>query len=484
VTCRLAPPGVPLPLGFSVSLDPQARWVGDSAVIGGAPPRLLRLTTQGMRAWTELSTGPIDSRAAGRLGRRLTDAGLAHPRPPVRAADSAITVVIPVRDRPGLLARCLEGLGPSHPVVVVDDGSRDPHSVASVCAEFGATIVRRERSGGPAAARNSGLAAVTTELVAFVDSDTIPDRHTIEGLAAHLADPLVAVAAPRIVGVAAATSAERYGRAASCLDLGPVPARVVPGGRVSYVPSTALVARRSVLLATGADGNVFDPSLRYGEDVDLVWRLHDAGWRIRYDPNLVVRHHEPSTWPALWRRRVRYGSSAASLARRHPAYVASLVVDPRAAVAVSAMVGAPPVLAAVGTGVLLGVSVESLRRSGVPFVSAARFVIPGSACAWLGLGRFATQFLAPLVAAAVAVPVGESAARRRVRFAAAGLLFGPALAAWLRHRDDLDPVRFVLGRLSDDIAYGAGVYAGCARERTLLPLRMVARIVPIRKEPC
>jgi len=53
--------------------------------------------------------------------------------------------------------------------------------------------------------------------------------------------------------------------------------------------------------------------LRYGEDVDLVWRLHDAGWQVRYDPRTCVEHAEPERWLPWLLRRHAYGTSAAPL---------------------------------------------------------------------------------------------------------------------------------------------------------------------------
>ena len=61
----------------------------------------------------------------------------------------------------------------------------------------------------------------------------------------------------------------------------------------------------------------FDPALRYGEDVDLIWRLAADGRVIRYDPSIVVRHRPRPGWRAWFRQRIAYGSSAASLAERH-----------------------------------------------------------------------------------------------------------------------------------------------------------------------
>ena len=76
------PGPAPLPAGFSVVFDPQTQFVGTDVLFGGSPPRLLRLNPAGQRALDELRRGPVCSPAAGKLARRLTDTGLAHPRPP------------------------------------------------------------------------------------------------------------------------------------------------------------------------------------------------------------------------------------------------------------------------------------------------------------------------------------------------------------------------------------------------------------------
>ena len=270
----------PLPAGFGVAFDSGTKQLAEDILFGGAPARVLRLSRTGRAALAELWAGPVRSGAAGRLARKLTDTGLAHPRPPAPAARPDVTVLIPVRDRAVLLDRCLSALGDSYPVLVVDDGSEDPGAVADVAAAHGAALVRRPVNGGPGAARNTGLLSVATDLVAFLDSDCVPEPGWIERLAAHLADPAVAAAAPRMVAVPAGPSwAGRYTTAACCLDLGDAEARVVPGTRVAYVPTAALVVRRAALARGAGAGSVFDPALRWGEDVDLVWRLHAAGWR-------------------------------------------------------------------------------------------------------------------------------------------------------------------------------------------------------------
>jgi len=475
----------PLPAGFGVAIDAGTKQLDADTLFGGAPARVLRLSPAGRAALAELRAGPVRSHAAGRLARKLTDAGLAHPRPPALAARPDVTVLIPVRDRAALLDRCLSALGRSYPAVVVDDGSEDPGSVAGVAAAHGAALVRRPVNGGPGAARNTGLLGVTTDLVAFLDSDCVPGPGWIERLAAHLADPAVAAAAPRIVAAPTGSGwADRYTTAACCLDLGGAEARVAPGTRVAYVPTAALVVRRAALAPAAGPGGAFDPALRWGEDVDLVWRLHGAGWRIRYDPAVRVSHHEPRGWAALLSRRFRYGTSAAPLAARHPGQVLPLVLHPWLALTVAGLLAGRPGVAGLSfAGSVLAMR-ATLRRAGLP----ARGVLPAMLTAtrqtWLGTGRYACQFGAPVLAAALVAPGGTSRARRRARrAAAAALLLGPPLTAWSARRRSLDPVRYVLGHLADDVAYGTGVWAGALRARSTAPVRPVIAWHPFRAVP-
>ena len=98
---------------------------------------------------------------------------------------------------------------------------------------------------------------------------------------------------------------------------------MVPYGRVAYVPSAAMICRRSAILAVGG----FDESLAAGEDVDLCWRLLDSGSRLRYEPVAMVSHEHRSRLREWLARRVFYGTAAAPLSRRHPDKTAPLVVS-------------------------------------------------------------------------------------------------------------------------------------------------------------
>ncbi len=455
-----------LPEGVRIRVAGSVRrYGGGRLLVGGSPLRVTRLSDKGARALAALERGEPASQAARELARRLIDGGLAAPVPADSVQAPAASVVIPVRDRPAELESCLAALGGQEAaVVVVDDGSARPESVRAACDRHRARYLRRERGGGPGAARNTGLAAVDTELVAFLDSDTIADPGWLEQLGRHFPDPSVGAVAPRVLPVTGRgrqTVRARYAAARSPLDLGPAAGEVGPGRPIAYVPTAALVVRRAAL----RDG--FDEALRYGEDVDLVWRLRGAGWTVRYDPTVTVRHQEPSGWRALLRRRYRYGTSAAPLSERHPGLLAPVVIAPRPAAAVAlALCGWPAPAVAVACTASLP-AIARLRRAGVPAAAIPAFGLLAAAKTLVAVSRAAPTIAAPVIAGALAL----RRTRRRTRWAALIMLTAAPASEWLMARPRLDPLRWTAIALADDLAYGIGVWRGCLRHRTVDPLR-------------
>src|SRR3954451_16185395 len=98
-----------IPVGFRLAPDPDTH-VGSAGttVWGGTPWRLLRLSAAGAEVARNLLDGqPVTDAASGALARRLVESGLAAPVPPAGVEPAEIEVVVPARDRPGALGRCL-----------------------------------------------------------------------------------------------------------------------------------------------------------------------------------------------------------------------------------------------------------------------------------------------------------------------------------------------------------------------------------------
>jgi mycofactocin system glycosyltransferase len=253
--------------------------------------------------------------------------------------------------------------------------------------------------------------------------------------------------------------------------MGASAAPVRPRSRVPYVPTAALVVRRAALEEVGG----FDPGLRFGEDVDLVWRLVAAGHRVRYDPAVTVAHAVRPTLRAWLRQRFDYGGSAAALAERHGPAVAPLTVSPWSAGAWALVAVGHPLLGAAVAGASTAALVPRLRPLQHPWSEAVRLAGGGH----LRTGRLMVEACRrswwPLVLVACL-------ASRRARRAA---LVG-ALVPLLERRptvERLGPLAWVALRLADDLGYGLGVWAGAWRARSLTALRPDIAFRPAAASP-
>lgn len=420
------------------SLDGSVQRFG-TVVIGGSPLTLFRLTAAGGAVVERIAAGePVE---ASPLVDRLLDAGAIHPVPgdlPGRAPFTAgdVTIVVPTLGPP---AHRPTG------AVVVDDGSEPPLD--------GATL-RLPSNRGPAAARNAGLGTVTTPLVAFVDADVHLPTGRLDALLGHFADDRVAAVAPRIITARRATTIARYEHNHGPLDMGSDPGRVRAGTRVSYLPAAVLVCRTDVVRSLGG----FDETMRFGEDVDLVWRLDHAGWRVRYEPAVVVEHDPRPNWVGWVRQRIGYGSSAGPLAVRHPGKLAPLRMSGWSLAAWAlVVVGRPLGGLAVGAG-----SAAALipKLPDVPAGAAFRLAAMGNLRAGEQIAHAVRRVWWPMVALA--------ALRSRV---ARRLL----MASFVAGRHPL--------RAADDVAYSLGVWRGAIAARTIGPLLPSISSWPGRSTP-
>lgn len=446
-------------------LDGSVRALADGAVVaGGSPWRLSRLRGAAAALMAELVaagvTGVEVDVASSPAAAVLVGRGLAHPSPSPRSGPQAVTVVVPAFGRGDSLARTLASLR-GLDVLVVDDGTPLPSPVADAAAVAGARYLRLEVNQGPAAARNAGIAAATTALVALVDSDCEPQPGWLDRLVPFFDDPRVVVVAPRIVARADDRSLlARYERSSSALDMGSRPALVRPGARLGFVPSATLLVRRSAMVDAP-----FDTGLRLGEDVDLVWRLADAGAHVRYEPSVSVVHELRGSWRAWAQRRFEYGTSSAMLEARHPGRLAPVRLSPWNAGALALTAIGRPVLGATVAAAAAGLLGRRLSQADMGIEVAARVVASGLVADGVAVGHALRREYWPLGAAALIASPWSRGARL-----AAGLMIAPVVAEWARERPELDPLRYTGIRLLADAAYGSGVIAGAVQGRTGAPL--------------
>jgi glycosyltransferase involved in cell wall biosynthesis len=184
-----------------------------------------------------------------------------------------VSVVIPTRDRPELLALTLRTVlwqqGLDAEILVVDDGS-GPRAAALLdrLASGRVQLLRNPEPKGVSNARNRGIAAARGRWIAFMDDDDLwaPDK-----LAAQLTTATQAGAGWVYAGDVIVDEALRVRGGAPP----PLPQQVITQlRRYNAVPAGAsnVVVRRDVLDAVGG----FDPTLHTSEDWDLWLRLAAA----------------------------------------------------------------------------------------------------------------------------------------------------------------------------------------------------------------
>ena len=208
--------------------DPSVDVHYDGRVLlGGSPLRVVRLTGPGAEVARQVLDGePVPTgRAASALVRRLLDGGLVHPVPDSASHSAPTTSPSWCPCTASCRPSCSTASARWPPWWWSTTPARCP-SPSPIAPPHGTPVrvIRRAAQGGPGAARNTGLAEVTTPLVAFVDADCVPVPGWLDRLLPHLDDPDVAVVAPRIVPRRARrrrrAARPLRGRVRSALDIG------------------------------------------------------------------------------------------------------------------------------------------------------------------------------------------------------------------------------------------------------------------------
>ncbi len=226
-----------------------------------------------------------------------------------------VSVVVCSYNGAATLRGCLEALQkvdyPDFEVILVDDGSKD--STQSIVAEFPLVKNILQPNRGLSVARNVGMQAASGEIIAYTDSDCMPDSDWLYFLVSTLLhSSYAAVGGPNLNPPAQ----------------GPIPAAVAacPGApthvllsdtEAEHIPGCNMAYWKSVLEEIGG----FDPEFRTaGDDVDLCWRLMQAGHRVGFSPSALVWHHRRFTMQAYFRQQKGYGEAEAMLRFKHMQY--------------------------------------------------------------------------------------------------------------------------------------------------------------------
>jgi glycosyltransferase involved in cell wall biosynthesis len=229
---------------------------------------------------------------------------------------TAVSIVVPTRNRVAALGRCLDAVATqkgldSFEVLVVDDGGGDADRVRELVATRPVARLVRIDGAGPAAARNAGAQAAVGGVVCFTDDDCEPAPDWAARLVQRLDRGADAVGGRTVNGrpgdpfIEASELITQHLQASTKLRL---PGRV-------FIPSNNLACRRSLVLE-----HPFDERYATAAAEDRAWcaRVATAGAALVLEPRAVVAHHPKLGLRGFWRQHVRYGRGAYRFARSKP----------------------------------------------------------------------------------------------------------------------------------------------------------------------
>lgn len=203
-----------------------------------------------------------------------------------------MSIVIPTRNRPEMLARCLKSvvaaMRPEDELIVVDSASRDPEPVAQTAVGLGAKVLRSELPGATRA-RNMGWRAAKNDLIVFADDDVWVDA----GWATAIVQPLIkADGVEFVTGRVEAPEGQTSYYVAIKDDPDPTVFDRTTRGLVGH--SASMAARRSALEEVGGFDVWMGPGARFrgADDGDLFDRLFLRDYLCAYEPAALAWHDQ------------------------------------------------------------------------------------------------------------------------------------------------------------------------------------------------
>jgi len=237
-------------------------------------------------------------------------------------ARPSVSVVVAAYNAAAVIGDCLHSLVElEYPrerleIIVVDNDSKD--ATARVAGEFADRVnVLLEPRRGASAARNRGIEHATGDVIAFTDADCVVERSWLTELIAPLADPGVGISGGRILALRPCTRIAELGE-----DIHDH-ARAMRS-EPPYAITMNWASPASVLRKVGP----FDESLLRCQDVDLAYRIAQAGHRFAYAERAVVHHRNRSTLRALLREAYLHGRGSLAVRRIHARYLEAFPPPP------------------------------------------------------------------------------------------------------------------------------------------------------------
>jgi len=229
-----------------------------------------------------------------------------------------ITVIIPTLNSEKVISRVLEALytGDRQPdeAIVVDGCSHD--KTIEKTRQFPVTVYFNPKIHA-AAARNIGIQYAQGEIIAFTDSDCVPQADWLARIETHFVrDNELSGVGGRMLPLPPTNEIEAFSGHVFLNEIMRFPdtgIEIVNRSLAGAFITANCAYQKETLLHIGGFRDEFGNN---AEDIDLFWRLIGRE-RLYYDPEIVVYHSFPTTRLALARKYFQHGIASSKLTRYH-----------------------------------------------------------------------------------------------------------------------------------------------------------------------
>ncbi|MFA6073854.1 MAG: glycosyltransferase [Candidatus Woesearchaeota archaeon] len=206
---------------------------------------------------------------------------------------------------------------PNYEIIVVSDTVIADKKLNINDPKIRIIITGKERTG-PAEKRDIAIAKAAGAICAFIDDDAYPDKDWLKNAVVHFNHPqIVAVGGPGITpkedGYREQLTGIVYG---SFFCGGHAQHRFVkkPAMFVRDYPAYNLLVKKDILLEIGG----YDSHFYGGEDTFLCLKIIKKGYRILYDPEVVVYHHRRALFVPYLKQIANIGTHRGYFAKKFP----------------------------------------------------------------------------------------------------------------------------------------------------------------------
>jgi glycosyltransferase involved in cell wall biosynthesis len=214
-----------------------------------------------------------------------------------------ISVVVPTRNRPTLLAKCLESLfAQNYPadrwqIIVVEDGSSEGGTAVESCRSRSPVAVEYVRipHSGLATARNVGLERARGDIVAYLDDDALAVPEWLSTVAESLDCNGAGGVGGRVSSDYAETSLTAELSASGDLIWSGSNCEIPEPQDVEFIPGGNMAFHRHVLVAAGAFDANYSRRGVWREETDACVRVRRAGHRLLFNSKMKI-YHRAARW--------------------------------------------------------------------------------------------------------------------------------------------------------------------------------------------